>query len=219
MTSRALIETIADPTDTVAVDEVVRGNREMFEVLVRRHNQRLYRVGMSYLRDHVQTEDAMQNAYFKAFLNLQRFNRTASFATWITRIMINECLMILRRPQRRFEEADELRAANEVDAALPPADAQLARTEMKHLLENAIVELPENYRAVYMLREIQQLSTADTAASLGLSVESVKVNLHRARERLKTILLNTAAGAELFEYRAEFCDPMTRRVMTALLVH
>src|SRR6476620_6351802 len=85
-----------DVSDLDAVDAVVGGNREMFEVIVRRYNTQLYRVGMAYLRHHAQTEDAMQNAYLKAFLHLPRFRGTAAFGTWLTRIMINECLMMLR---------------------------------------------------------------------------------------------------------------------------
>ena len=84
-------------TDLQVIDEVNRGNREMFEVLVRRYNRQLFRIGLSYLRHHQQTEDAMQNAYLNAFLHLGNFQRQASFSTWITRIMINECLMLLRR--------------------------------------------------------------------------------------------------------------------------
>ena len=87
-------------TDAEAVREVVDGNREMFEVIVRRYNQRLYRIGMGYLQDHAETEDAMQNAYVKAFLHLGRFRGNAAFATWLTRIMINECLMVLRSRKR-----------------------------------------------------------------------------------------------------------------------
>jgi RNA polymerase sigma-70 factor (ECF subfamily) len=194
--------------DLVAVDEVLRGNREMFEVIVRHHNARLYRVGMAYLRDHARAEDAMQNAYIHAFLHLQRFDRHAAFGTWLTWIMINECLMMLRRdkghPSEPLDDSDEAHAAVEAVAS----DA-VQITEMKTLLENAIGALPQNYRAVYVLREVQQLTTAETAAALGISEESVKVLLHRARARLKDVLLKSAAAVELFPYPAEYCDPMT----------
>src|SRR5689334_9979145 len=87
---------LPDIPDLELVDKIVGGNREMFEVIVRRYNTQLYRVGRAYLQNHVQTEDAMQNAYLKAFLHLPRFRGTAAFGTWLTRIMINECLMMLR---------------------------------------------------------------------------------------------------------------------------
>lgn len=214
----------AEISDLVAIDEVVRGNREMFEVLVRRYNLPLYRVGMAYLRSHAQAEDAMQNAYLKAFLNLGRFQRGAAFSTWLTRIMINECLMLIRRHKRPGREGVDLEqldrespAAGSTEPAPRAAADQLNLKEMKAMLESAIEALPRQYRAVYILREVQQLSTAETAACLGISRESVKVTLHRARERLKTDLLKSAAGAELFAYPAVYCDAKTARVLQAVL--
>lgn len=208
----------ADLTDLEAVAEVMRGNREMFEIIVRRYNPQLYRVGMAYLRNHAQTEDAMQNAYLKAFLNLSRFQGTAAFATWLTRIMINECLMLLRR-QKRFptEPIDDASAQVDHESFAHPAVNPVHAQEMKALLEEAIHTLPRTHRAVYLLREVQHLSTAETAACLRLSRENVKVCLHRAREGLKAQLLKSAAGVELFDYTAPLCDPMTAKVMQAIL--
>jgi RNA polymerase sigma-70 factor, ECF subfamily len=203
-------------SDLQAVDEVNHGNREMFEVLVRRYNRQLFRVGISYLRHHEQAEDAMQNTYLKAFLNLGNFQREASFSTWLTRIMINECLMVLRRARVVREEALQAGAGPQETTA-PQGAARMNLKEMKVLLENAIGALPRNLRTVYVLREVQQMTTAEAAACLGVSVGSIKVTLHRARENLKATLLKSAAGAELFQYRAEFCDPLTARVMGAIL--
>lgn len=202
-------------SDRQAIDEVTRGNREMFEVLVRRHNQQLFRIGIAYLGHHEQAEDAMQNAYLKAFLNLGRFQREASFSTWLTRIMINECLMTLRRRRRAAEEP--LATAPEIADSAAPGAARLNLKEMKTLLETTIAELPRKLRAVYVLREVQQLTTAEAAACLGLSAENVKVTLHRARQQLKAKLLQSAAGVELFPYPARFCDPLTARVMRVVL--
>ncbi|MBI3885937.1 MAG: sigma-70 family RNA polymerase sigma factor [Opitutae bacterium] len=203
-------------SDLQAVDEVNRGNREMFEVLVRRYNRQLFRVGLSYLRQHEQAEDAMQNTYLKAFVHLGNFQRQSSFSTWITRIMINECLMLLRRRRGvREETLAEDPEAHETTA--PQGAARLNLKEMKVLLENAISALPRNLRTVYVLREVQHLTTAEAAACLGVTSGSIKVTLHRARERMKTTLLGSAAGLELFQYRAEYCDPMTMRVMGAVL--
>lgn len=208
----------ADVSDHVAVEEVLRGNREMFEVLVRRHNQRLYRIGLACLQDPHRAEDAMQNTYLKAFLHLSRFRREASFATWLTRIMINECRMLRRsRAIRREAPWDDPRGDRVPDAAAAPAGQALTLNEMKTALEEAISTLPAKYRRVYMLREVQQLNTSETAACLGLSAGSVKVTLHRARELLKTRLLKAAAASELFPYRALRCDPMTARVMASVL--
>ncbi len=205
-------------SDDQAISEVLRGNREMFEVLVRRHNQLLYRIGVGFLRRHEAVEDAMQNSYLKAFLNLGRFHRDAAFSTWLSRIMINECLMQLRRERATREESWEARPIPEpVDDKIRAGLAELTLSEMKTLLENSINGLPRRYRSVYLLRDVQQLTTAETAAALGITPQNVKVLLHRAREKLKARLLENAAGAEIFPYHAPHCNRMTARVMAAVL--
>lgn len=205
-------------TDSEAIDAVRCGNREMFEVIVRRYNAQLYRVGIAYLRNHAQTEDAMQNTYLKAFLNLERFRGAAAFSTWLTRIMVNECLMTIRG-RRQFVTLDELSQTDRDREAFsaPATEPHINREEVKALLERAVEALPRGHRAVYLLREVQQLSTAETALSLGISQQNVKVSLHRARNGLKAQLLKNAAGIELFDYPARYCDPMTARVMRLIL--
>ena len=159
----------------------------------------------------------MQNAYLKAFLHLDRFRGNSAFATWLTRIMINECLMILRTRKRfTMENIDEAgKEAKREPFVIPPPDP-LHEQDIKAVLEKAIQALPRTHRAVYLLREVQHLSTAETAQCLGLSRANVKVSLHRAREGLKAELMRSAAGVELFDYPACFCDPMTTRVMLAV---
>jgi RNA polymerase sigma factor (sigma-70 family) len=204
---------LLEMTDDEAVTAVIEGDRASFEFIVRRYNSQLYRVGRAYLRNHAQTEDAMQNAYLKAFLNLNRFQGTAALATWLTRIMINECLMMLRRQKQcTTEPIDDDSAA--IESFADPAAEILQAQEMKALLEQAIHALPRNHRAVYVLREIQHLTTAETARCLGLTRENVKVCLHRAREGLKTELLKSSAGLELFSYPARYCDPLTSKIMS-----
>jgi RNA polymerase sigma factor (sigma-70 family) len=208
---------LEDISDADAIKDVISGNREMFEVIVRRYNTQLYRTGMAYLRNHAQTEDAMQNAYLKAFLNLSRFRGDAAFATWLTRIMINECLMLLRSRKRFVMENidhEDVRVDHESFAA--PVPDPLHNQDIKVVLEDAIQTLPRTHRAVYVLREVQHLTTAETAQCLGLSRENVKVSLHRAREGLKAQLMQSAAGVELFDYPARYCDPMTAQIMQVI---
>lgn len=207
---------LTDVSDKDAVNRVLDGQREMFEVIVRRYNAQLYRVGMAYLHDHGQAEDAMQNAYLKAFLNLQRFHGNSAFSTWLTRIMINECLMTLRNRKSRPVEALEEHEQQVPESLIAqPADT-LHTEELKTVLEHALQFLPRVHRAVYVLREVQHLSTAETARCLRISPDNVKVCLHRAREGLKTQLLKSAAVKELFAYTAQYCDPMTTKVMQAV---
>jgi RNA polymerase sigma factor (sigma-70 family) len=211
------LRTLPELSDVEAVNGVIGGQREMFEVIVRRYNAQLYRVGMAYLRDHAQTEDAMQNAYLKAFLNLGRFRGSSAFSTWITRIMINECLMILRsRKAQRLEPFDE-HQQHEHESFIAPQAEPMHREELKAVLEHALQFLPRLHRTVYVLREVQRLSTEETAQCLGISRDNVKVCLHRAREGLKAQLMKSAAGVELFAYPAQYCDPMTVNVMQIVL--
>jgi RNA polymerase sigma-70 factor (ECF subfamily) len=206
-----------DLSDLEAVNGVISGQKEMFAIVVRRYNGRLYRVGMAYLRNHAQAEDAMQNAYLKAFLNLGGFRGTSAFSTWLTRIMINECLMIIRRKKHYTTETIEEASEGPDQAAfVAPIYDRLHNQDLKAVLEDAIQCLPRTHRAVYVMREVQRLSTAETAQCLKMSRANVKVCLHRARESLKVELMKTAAGIELFAYPAEYCDPMTENVMRAV---
>jgi RNA polymerase sigma-70 factor (ECF subfamily) len=207
-----------EPTDFEAVNAVIGGQREMFEVIVRRYNTQLYRVGLAYLRDHAMAEDAMQNTYLKAFLNLHRFRGTAAFSTWLTRIMINECLMALRSRKRFIMETlDDGNRRIDHEFFAEPVPDSIDAEDVKKVLEHLIEGLPRTHRAVYLLREVQHLSTEETAECLGMTRDNVKVCLHRAREELKAQLLKSAAGVELFAYPAQYCDPMTSKVMQAVL--
>lgn len=200
------------PDDRQAVAAVVAGRLEFFAVIVRRYNEQLYRIGMAYLGHHEQAEDAMQNTYLQAFRHLRRYRGEAKLGTWLTRIMINECLTTLRRRRRfKLEPLDE--QAPIPDERAPRAGDGLRRAELRGAVEAAVAQLPRHLRTVYLLRQVQNLSVQETAACLRLSPANVKVQLHRARERLKHELLRGAEGAELFDYPAPFCDPMTRRVM------
>lgn len=203
------------PDDATVVAEVTRGNREMFEVIVRRYNLRLYRVGMAYLRNHALAEEAMQTCYIKAYRGLGRFTRRSTFATWLTRIMINECLMLLRR--RRHDPEVPVEDVERLADTGAPAPAQLTLQDMKALLENALQDLPRKQRAVYLFREIERLSTEETALALKLTPSDVKVSLMRAREALKQRLLRRAETAELFPFPAVYCNRTTDRVMARIL--
>lgn len=212
-TAPALLED--GPADATVVAEVTRGNREMFEVIVRRYNRRLYRVGMAYMRDHALAEEAMQNCYIKAYRALPRFTRRSSFSTWLTRIMINECLMLLR--QRRRDPQVLVEDMDEAGGAEASGRSELTLQDMKALLESALQELPRKQRAVYLFREIERLSTEETAVALQLTPSDVKVSLMRAREALKQRLLRRAETAELFPFPAVYCNGMTERVMGRIL--
>ena len=209
-------------TDEEIVRRIRAGEPALFEVLVRRHNQRLYRVARAILKDETEAEDVMQQAYVSAFTHLHQFEERARFATWLTRIAVHEALGRLRR-RGRFEEVDEMAEAHEKTMASlaskerSPEDEALAR-EMRAILESAFDALPEIYRSVFLLREVEAFSTTDAAECLGITEDTVKTRLHRARALLRHELFERAGltAGELFPLHLSRCDRVLARVFARL---
>lgn len=172
-------------TDAELIDRVVLGEKRLFAILMRRHNQRLYRAVRSYLQEQAEVEDAMQETWLKAYAKLEGFKGEAAFSTWLVRIGINEALQLLRRSRLVRVHADpEVRAeqlCQVADTVQPDPERSIIREEERRELEQAVNGLPEHYRAVYLLREVKARSVAEVACSLGLSEVNVKVRLHRAK--------------------------------------
>ncbi len=189
------------------IDQVIRGKTDRFEELVRKYNTTLYRIGMSYLRDEMDVEDMMQNTYIQAYQKLSAFRSDASFSTWLIRIMINNCLMFKRK--RSSQEKEKPILSEPVENPLEI----LARNELQGLLERSVMELPDHLRQVYVMREIEGLSTENVAGLTGTTQENVKVRLHRAKKSLKALLLEQINQMDLFMYYRPKCDVLTSRVM------
>ena len=205
--------------DEEVVERVRAGETAWFEVLMRRYNRRLYRVARSILGDDAEAEDVMQEAYVRAYMHLDQFDGRARFATWLTRIAVHEALARLRRRRRVVAIDAFAEPSNEslmILASDKPSPEQevLVRT-LGVILESAINHLPVAYRSVFMLREVEEMSTAETAECLGISAEAVKVRLHRARARLrKEITAQTRmATASAFQFDGPHCDRIVAVVM------
>lgn len=223
-----MLMTVADKKllEVMPDEEIVRrvldGETALFELIMRRYNQRLYRVARAILRDDSEAEDVMQDAYVRAYGHLSQFAGRSQFATWLTRIAIHEALA---RVQRR-KKTDQLGANQWNDGegemnipatALNPEE-QLSASELGRALESAILSIPEQYRLVLMMRDVEQLSTNETAAALDLSEENVKVRLHRARAMVRKNLF-AQAGSEApraFGFMGERCDRVVARVMAKI---
>lgn len=204
-------------TDEEVVGRVLAGETALFEVLMRRHNQRLYRATRSILRDEGEAEDVIQDAYVRSYMHLDQFDGRAKFSTWLTKIAVHEALARARKRQRLVEidaapESTEVSMKLESKTASPEQET-LMRT-FKLVLEAAIDKLPQTYRSVFMLREVEQMSTAETAECLDISEELVKVRLHRARALLrKEIYAQTGAvTASAFQFGQERCDRIVSAV-------
>jgi len=208
-------------SDEEVVERVLAGDTALYEVVMRRYNTRLYRVARAILRNDGEAEDVMQDAYVKAFQHLGQFAGRAKFSTWLTRIAVHEALARVHKA-RRFEEWDDMNEnqQNEIGAAPLKSnpESETASVEMSKILEQAIESLPEAYRAVVMMRDVEDMSTAETAECLSLSEENVKIRLHRAHEMLRKELYVNAkiSAADAFPFHAPRCDRVVANVFARL---
>jgi RNA polymerase sigma-70 factor (ECF subfamily) len=210
---------LATLTDIEVVRRVVAGDRASFEILMRRHNTRVWRAIRSILRDDAEAEDAMQQAWLSAYQHLPQFQGGSAFSTWLTRIALNEALARLRRrnPLALAAELEEEAMESTTPPALDP-ERRAAGRQLVALLEEAIDALPVNHRTVIMLREVEGLSTAETAEAMGVSDEVVKVRLHRAKAALRDALYERTgeAAGEAFTFLAPRCNRMVAAVFARL---
>ncbi|HZP40338.1 MAG TPA: RNA polymerase sigma factor [Candidatus Binatia bacterium] len=204
-------------SDEDVVARVRAGETALFEVLMRRYNRRLYRAARAIVGAD-ETEDVMQEAYVRAWAHLDQFAARARFSTWLTRIAVHEALARARRAGR-FVDADD--GAIEETMAPSPSSGPEHRTasrELAGLLEAAIERLPAPYRAVFVLRAVEEMSTSETAACLDIPEETVKTRLHRARRGLRDALARQLGGAvrEAFDFGAARCDRLVDRVLARI---
>lgn len=208
-------------TDEEVVDRVLAGDVALYEIIMRRYNQRLYRVARSIVRDDHEAEDVMQDAYVRAYQHLDQFARWAPFSTWLTRIAVHEALARVRQ-RNRMQPIEESEHGGEfvMEFAAPgPGPEQIAsKAELGHLLEEALLALPDQFRSVVVLRDVEEMSTAETASALDLTEENVKVRLHRARALLRGWLFERvgANAKQAFPFMGERCDRVVREVFARL---
>jgi RNA polymerase sigma-70 factor (ECF subfamily) len=172
------------------------GEDEAYELVFRRYGSRMLAVARRFLGNEEDAQDAVQDAMLSAFRALDRFEGGSQLGTWLHRIVVNAALMKLRRRRNHRETSiEELLPGYDVDghrelrvAGDPFPDEQLEREELRALLRESVSELPEGYRQVYLLRDVEELSTEETATALGLSANAVKIRLHRARQALITLV-------------------------------
>jgi len=208
-------------TDLEIVQRVKAGDTALYEILMRRYNQRLYRVARAILRDDGEAEDVMQEAYVRAYQHLSQFAGLAPFSAWLTRIAVNEALGRRRLRNRNWQleeiEDDEEGSMNMAGTS-PDPEQGASIAELGHLLEGAVLDLPEQYRAVVMLRDIEEMSTEETAAALDLSEENVKVRLHRGRARMRDWLFARVGTRvkDAFPFMGVRCDRVVEQVFARL---
>jgi len=203
-------------SDEEVVGRVLAGEAALFEILMRRHNQRIYRIVRGILDDDGEAEDVMQDAYVRAYQHLGQFEGRSTFVTWLTRIAMHEAFARLERLKRHTSLDDDVLTDMKLTLAStdnPERDA--ANRELRVALEAAILSLPPKYRSVVMVRDVEEMSTAEAASVLEISEEAVKVRLHRARALVRRALYRRSGvcARELFTFPATRCD----RVVAAVL--
>lgn len=208
--------------DEQVVSRVLSGEIELFEILMRRYNQRLYRVARSILSNDGEAEDVMQDAYVRAYSHLGQFAGRSSFATWLTRIAVYEALARVRRGRRLVQIEDLTSRTEGAMKFSSPAEAgpeqRAIQRDLQNVLEVAMEALPESFRSVLMLREVEGLSTAETAECLGIGESLVKTRLHRARAALRRELENRSRVAlgEAFPFHLSRCDRVVAAVFARI---
>jgi RNA polymerase sigma-70 factor, ECF subfamily len=204
------VEKLEELTDLELIDRVRGGAREDFEVLVRRHNQRLYRAARAIMKSDDEAEDIVQQAWLEVFRNLAQFRGDAAFTTWATRIAVNAAITHARKRPVIAEVPEGI--------AMDKPDEDLERAELGKLLEECLARLPQGNREVMVLRDVLELDTAETAEMLGLSEEAVRVRLHRARAAVAAELTERTIS-KVYSFAGERCARITRNVMAAIALY
>ena len=208
--------------ESEVIKRILHGEKELYEILVRRNNQKLYRIIRSYLKDEAEIEDIMQDSYLKAFTKLYQFKLESTFSTWLIRIGINESLARLKEKGKLYhlnEQSDNLKSNTILEIPdgkqLNPQD-KMIRSEAKQLLENAIDSLDIKYKTVYIMKEVEDMSLKEISIALDLTVANVKVRLHRSKAVLKERLYEVTNDRKIFEFGSSRCDRITENVMKSI---
>ena len=215
--------TLGDLPDERLVELARDSNRLAFEALMRRHNRRLFRVTRTILRDADAAEDAVQEAYLRAFTKLDSYRPTGKFVSWLTRVALNEALMMRRRARGDTVSIDDV--SEELLVSPEPAvgesqtaDQFVEAAHARALLEHAIDALPENFRMVFVLRVVEGLDVRETAEVLELNANTVRTRLFRAQRQLRGELSRRlqSESSEIFDFGAERCDHVVDNVLARL---
>lgn len=209
-------------SDEQIVDKVLGGQTALFEVLMRRHNERLYRAARGIVKEESEAEDVMQQAYVNAYSHLRQFDGRSQFSTWLTRIAIHEALARVRRRGRYINMDPEyptgLTLVTPMASAPDPERLAISR-ELGSLMEAAIDRLPDGAREVFILRKVEGMSTEEVAAALDVSESVVKTRLSRARAALRRELSaqTEAAAVSTFRFLRPRCDRVVAAVLARIL--
>ena len=214
-------------SDIKLAQRISRGDRQAFELLMRRYNKSLYRLARASLHDDAESQDALQDAYLSAYRSIGQFRGDAALSTWLSRLVLNECGARRRRSARRNNifpivsmDSNTNMASNVVDPGVAPESA-LTRLQVREILERKVGDLPEILRVVFVMRSVEELSVQDTADVLGIPQETVRTRHFRAKALLRESLAREVDVAErdLYEFGGQHCDAVVAAVLERLAKH
>lgn len=205
------------------ITRVINGETTLFELLIRRYNPYLYKVGRSYGYNHQDVEDLMQETFIHAYQSLSALENKAYFKTWLIRIMLNECYRKRQKSSTRSEvAADTLLYEKSIpmfsNNSNDGTERKVGNRELNRVIENAIKKIPIDYRLVFSLRELNGMSVIETSKSLRITETNVKVRLNRAKAMLRKEVEKMYTPEEIFEFNLVFCDKIVANVMNAIMV-
>lgn len=206
-------------TDTELINKILEGELALYEILIRRNNPFLYKIGRSYNYNHEDTQDLMQDTFIDTYLNLSKFENRSSFKTWIIKIMINNCYKKLHKLGYKNEiitEINEKAIPMFSDNSHTDTNKVIMTKELNFVIENALIQIPLDYRIVFSLREITGLNVEETAQSLNISESNVKVRLNRAKAMLRKQIEKSYTTTDLYEFNLIYCDTMVLNVMNKI---
>ena len=212
-----LADNIEVNSDDFIIKKILGGEVAIFEVLIRRYNSVLYKIARSHGFNHQDTEDLMQDTHVAAYMSLKDFEGRASYKTWISKIMVNKCLYKLKYGYFKNEvPSDEILETNHQPMFSNMKENQtedvLLNRELASIMEKSLQNIPVLYRKVFVLREIEGFSVAETAEILDITPVNVKVRLNRARALLQKQIEQSYSRSELYSFNLIYCDGMVQKV-------
>lgn len=202
-------------TETEIIERVVNGEKSLFELIVRRFNSYLYKIGRSYNYNHEDTQDLMQETFIDAYKSLKQFKGRSNFKTWVIRIMLNNCFRKKEKLSFKNETITDVSENAKPMFTNQHSDATniIQNRELGHIIENALAKIPFDYRMVFSLREINGLSVTESADLLNITEANVKVRLNRAKTMLRNQIEKAYSDIDLFEFNLIYCDAIVEKVM------
>lgn len=206
-------------TEQLTEPEIIRrinsGEKSLYEMIVRKYNPYLYKMGRSFNYNHEDTQDLMQDTFIDAYKALSQFEGRSSFKTWIIRIMMNNCY---RKSRKSSYKNEMIQNVNEQSKPVFSGNSNetektIETRELSKILETSLSQIPLDYRMVFSLREVSGLNVAETAELMNISEANVKVRLNRSKAMLRREIEKNYAPTELFEFNLIYCDAMVNNVM------